>query len=84
MCRESGIAGGGGTKGHVCVYLGYGIFPKSPGVLDSRAPNTRWWCGWERDRVKVKTSAGDTCRGKTSWIPGLVSQSLLGLATALA
>lgn len=34
--------------------------------------------------MEVKTDAGDMRRSETSWIPGLVSQSLLGLATALA
>ena len=34
--------------------------------------------------MKVKIGAGDMRRGETGWIPGPVSQSLLGLATTLA
>lgn len=68
----------------MCLFGGVGSFPKSPGIPDSLAPNTRWWCGWERDRVKVNTGGGDMRQGETGWIPRPVSQNLLGLVTALA
>jgi len=62
-----------------CVFIwGCGVFPKSPGAPDSRAPSTCRWCGRERDRVTANAGAGDARRGETGRIPGPVSQSLLG------
>lgn len=73
----------GETKEHVCVYLGVWGLSKEPWHTGQLCPNTCWRCGWERDHVEVKMGAGNTCRGEINWIPGLVSQSLLGLTTWL-